>query len=253
MAPAESETRAHHTLGQVARPLNETRREPHDLVQQRRSKGVAYMTDPKTQADTFRDMARELECDEDKAASEAAANLIARLAEAKRHGPQSRTNRLILAAGMPRSGSTWLYNALRLLLGDDPDLVAGWVDDVAGRQAAILLVKVHDPYDLAERTDLIFTTYRPLPDVAASLGRMGWPNDMTAMQRVKAQREFWAPRSNCDIAYSDIVESPAETVSRIAGVLGVANKNIAGQLLTMKEPATGYDPVNLLHHGHRTT
>ena len=209
--------------------------------------------DPKLNDDISAAMARQLESDQNEAEINETMNLITESATGDERVAHSSTKRIILAAGMPRSGSTWLYNAVRLLLGDNPDLVAGWVDDLARREAALLLVKIHDPSDLADRADLIFTTYRPLAEVAASLGRMGWPNDATAMQQVRDQRAFWGPRSNCDILYSDIINSPGETVSRIASVLGVPNKDIVSELLTMKEPEAGYDPVNLLHRGHRTS
>ena len=159
--------------------------------------------------------------------------------------------RLTLAAGMPRSGSTWLYNALRLLL-DSPDLVAGWIDDIADSDAESILIKLHEPSELAERADLIFTTHRPLAEIHASLARMGWPNGPATMQTIEAQRAFWAPRSSLDIDFADILDAPERTVARIAAVLGCDDAGVVEKLDGLKMPASGYDPVNLLHVGHRT-
>ena len=47
---------------------------------------------------------------------------------------------LILSAGIPRSGSTWLYNAARLLLsaGGQDSLEAAWIEDYDRESPAAL-------------------------------------------------------------------------------------------------------------------
>ncbi len=53
---------------------------------------------------------------------------------------------LILSAGMPRSGSTWLYNAMRIMLKSDIgiDLGAGWIQDIEKfKDHDTILLKLH--------------------------------------------------------------------------------------------------------------
>src|SRR5262245_15346631 len=77
----------------------------------------------------------------------------------------ARRSALVLSAGMPRSGSTWLFNAARLLLRQTvaPDeLGSGWVGDWARLpKRPWLLLKVHE-YDafLARRARAILYSYR---------------------------------------------------------------------------------------------
>ena len=79
-----------------------------------------------------------------------------------------RSVHLILSAGMPRSGSTWLYNVIRLLISNSPqsveNFISGWVNDFDNvydlKKASYdkyILIKIHN-YDeaLVNQADYIF-------------------------------------------------------------------------------------------------
>ena len=78
---------------------------------------------------------------------------------------------------MQRSGSTWLYNPVRLLLCSnaviESDFCCGWLDDQAHlSEARYRLLKVHEfDGDLAEKSNRIFYSYRDIRDVVASSKR----------------------------------------------------------------------------------
>ena len=53
---------------------------------------------------------------------------------------------IILSAGMPRSGSTWLFNAARLLLRANGEPSSGWIGDWSSLpRKPVLLLKVSEP------------------------------------------------------------------------------------------------------------
>jgi GT2 family glycosyltransferase len=175
---------------------------------------------------------------------------------------------IILAAGMARSGSTWLFNVIRILLGrTGHPLYACWVDERdenAERQAYNVLIKIHDPSEeLASKASAIFTSHRDLRDVAISALHAGFAADSSEMIGIaasaRAAHDFWAPRSRVDIRYSDIVASPTLCVIRIALALAqpIDDRSAAqvaeavDQLAPIVEPNSSHDRTNLLHAKHR--
>ena len=75
---------------------------------------------------------------------------------------------LILCAGIPRSGSTWLYNAARMLAshparGDHP-VYGAWIEHYdPSNPARVHVVKVHEPDEkLAWRASAVLTSRRDL-------------------------------------------------------------------------------------------
>ena len=80
--------------------------------------------------------------------------------------------KLILAASMPRSASTWMYNVTRILLEEKyPNQVsAGWVADYKTlEKKPVHLIKIHqfDKY-WAHRAGIILYSYRDVRDAFAS-------------------------------------------------------------------------------------
>lgn len=125
---------------------------------------------------------------------------------------------VVVAAGGSRAGSTWLYNALRILMRiRDPNTVAGWHHDLAdsyGRYAAqmpgvtngtdggsvdafralgtSMLIKLHLVQDWHEfqgggdmdtrmegYVDAVFTSHRDVRQVVRSVRDMGWGVDVS--------------------------------------------------------------------------
>jgi hypothetical protein len=171
---------------------------------------------------------------------------------------------LILAAGVPRSGSTWLFNAIRCLLEESlVDLHAAWISDWNPQHPAPNhLVKVHSPEDAGFDADFVFTTNRRTEDCLASLVRMGWlrndPAEVNVVWRTHEKlQSYWKSRSSLEISYDDIMNEPCGALHQIAEKLCInivpsRLMRIADELVHMEEPMGGkYDPKTLLHPGHR--
>lgn len=128
--------------------------------------------------------------------------------------PEAPAPLVVIAAGGSRAGSTWLFNALRILLRvRDPNTVAGWHADLSAwhdryavrppnatgeptarafqRMGTSVLVKVHLLQDwhqfqatedahakMEQHVDAVFTSYRDVRHVVRSVRDMGWGVDV---------------------------------------------------------------------------
>lgn len=129
---------------------------------------------------------------------------------------------VVVAAGATRAGSTWLFNALRILMRiRDPNTVSGWHRDLAAwheqyavvaggngsvggraeafrRMGTSVLVKVHllqdwDEFqggagepdvEMESDVDAVFTSFRDVRQVVRSVRDMGWGVDVD-LQRMR--------------------------------------------------------------------
>lgn len=168
----------------------------------------------------------------------------------------------VLVAGVPRSGSTWCFNALRMLLQHNAlDFHAAWCGDYDSENAANWhLVKAHKPEEVSFEPSITITSYRDASECIASLLRMGWLTDEpdAIRQRARAHTalyDHWKSRSDFEVAYADIISAPERVIEELARSLSVSGKFaslIATQLQEMEPPAEGnYNPMTLLHPNHR--
>jgi len=172
---------------------------------------------------------------------------------------------IILVAGLPRSGSTWLFNAVRLLLSEanianHSVWVADWERD---HPAPIHVVKAHRQDQVDFSPDIVLTTRRPAEECLASLVRMGWlKNEPEAIRNAwrnhQSLMRYWQSRSTLETDYSEMTGDPQRALTRLAALLRVSIPDpaillISNELETLRAPTTkgGYDPVTLLHPGHR--
>lgn len=175
--------------------------------------------------------------------------------------------RVIVVAGVPRSGSTWLFNVARLVLETGyPRVYACWQADYAPDSHAtcdVHLVKMHLPEHLTFRPDRILTTRRDLAERLASLIRMGWLTEDPAVVRnaAAAQQElyaFWKARSSLEVDYSALLKQPHDMVQAVARVLDIRldpsqAEQIADVVAQAEPPSQGpYVRLTLLHPGHRS-
>lgn len=176
--------------------------------------------------------------------------------------------KIIVSAGMPRSGSTWLYNALRFLLQDrysECNLVCGWCEDVDLAQVAsdIVLLKVHSfERKIADRANAIFYSFRDIRDALASYKRKFGkePSVQMANHFVRHDR-LWRGVSHYNMRYEKMIENPEGVLGEIASVLvpdrRINYKNILNKIerLRFHGDENGevlYHKVNLLHRDHIT-
>jgi len=138
--------------------------------------------------------------------------------------------KLILCAGMRRSGSTWLFNVLRYsYLNAGYRIYGDYTKEYKSSiPADVHVVKIH-PFDhgYCERSELIFTTIRDLRDVVASMVRFKLAhNTQSGIARCARQliaREYtpWATHSNLEIRYEEMVRDRPAAIAQILAVLGL--------------------------------
>jgi hypothetical protein len=135
---------------------------------------------------------------------------------------------LVLAAGMPRSGSTWLYIAVRLLACENAaapiDVACGWVDDIEKLpDAPVCIVKLHDfEAQLASRANCVVYSYRDVRDAVASMARKS-QTELTAelARHVIHQHECWLSVASYVLRYEDMVLDQQAELRRLQAVLDV--------------------------------
>ena len=174
---------------------------------------------------------------------------------------------LILAAGMSRSASTWLYNAARLLLCSSPtiaqDFSCGWVDDLRKiPKKRYMLIKLHG-YDqrLVNQATKVLYSYRDIRDVLASIQRKyGHAPTMERADHEVQQHELWTGVADFVIRYESMLSNKKRIVDQLAQTLGVEffdSTAIVEEIEQLDYTSDGprnriYHEVNLLHAGHMT-
>lgn len=173
--------------------------------------------------------------------------------------------KLIITAGMPRSGSTWLYNATRLLVESSGpfDIGAGWISDFdTFKHHDIVILKMHyfEP-TFVKSASLILYSFRDIRDALASLKRkFNMEPSLKAAQHFIVNDKRWRSKASFIMRYEDMMESPDKILSQLARVLGVQRYN-AGKIIdsigTMNYTSgqhrnDTYNLENLLHRDHIT-
>lgn len=171
---------------------------------------------------------------------------------------------------MTRSGSTWLFNAVRQILKTSgaPDLAGGY----GGQMKELLthrtpIIKVH-PFDaeLAAMADVVLTAHRDLRDVAASMQRHYEIGFSTVLVNYWVRDHTrWAQCAAYDLHYENLLVDKLAEVKKIAAVLKLPSqileqlpyeailREIEGEKFEKPfSESTAYDAVNLLHKGHIT-
>jgi len=175
-------------------------------------------------------------------------------------------SQLLLAAGMPRSGSTWLYNAMRLLLLRDigaNGLACAWVGDMALMpESTCRLIKLHEVSEsLMRQASFVAYSYRDLRDAMASQFRkFGTEPSLNQADYLVQQHDAWMATAHHTVRYEDMIVAPAIALGRIAKAMGLSEfdtKDLAAELDALSYDSTGersetYHRVNLLHRGHVT-
>jgi hypothetical protein len=174
---------------------------------------------------------------------------------------------LILAAGMSRSASTWLYNAARLLLCSSPEIAksfsCGWVGDLQIiPKKRFMLIKLHG-YDrlLINQAASIVYSYRDIRDSLASGQRKyGHAPTMERADRLVEQHKLWSGVAEFSMRYEDMLSDKVSVVEQLAQTLDVKNYDstaIVEEIEQLDYTSEGpknrnYHEVNLLHDGHLT-
>ena len=173
--------------------------------------------------------------------------------------------KLIATAGMPRSGSTWLYNTVRLLLERTGklDIGAGWISDFYSfKNHDVVILKIHyyEPV-IANNAAMILYSYRDIRDALASFKRkFGSEPTIERARNFIVNDKKWREKSPFIMKYEDMIASQEETAERIARFLGITSADcnrIIKDINTMTyekgdKKNEVYNMENLLHKNHIT-
>jgi hypothetical protein len=140
----------------------------------------------------------------------------------------------ILVAGMRHSGSTALFNIIRLAFErNEMNFVAGYsekivVDELDFNQTQLALLKTHELRDdILQRATFIFTTKRDLRDTVASAVRRKFPT----LEKVGGATEYakynrsiyeqWSNKSNFEFCYEEFIKQPLSVIQKVLSVIGL--------------------------------
>jgi hypothetical protein len=184
---------------------------------------------------------------------------------------------LIISAGMARSASTWMYNAIRLLLDAHPDIAGnlgcGWLGDWNSiPKRKYRLIKMHE-YDIVavDLSRAVFYSYRDIRDAIASQQRKfgGTPNMSWADAYVQLH-EQWMQKADFSMRYETMLQDQEGIIAGIAEVIGSGRAvppfppnimpepaRIVAELQRLNYEADGekngrYHKINLYHRDHIT-
>ena len=175
--------------------------------------------------------------------------------------------KLILSAGMPRSGSTWMYNTIRILILNQyihkEDFTYGWIEDIDKLPPSkIRLIKIHNHEEnIVNKSDIIFYSYRDIRDaIASSFRKFGTKPSIKLASQFIEQHFKWEKISNYTMRYETMLKDKEKIVMEIANVLNIKScspQKIINQIENMNYNSNGkkneiYNMDNLFHRDHIT-
>lgn len=142
--------------------------------------------------------------------------------------PQLEKNHVVICAGPERSGSTWLYNAIRLLhLKAKVPCDSYWLSRLSrenleerlrAQPLSVVLVKTHEWFenypDFIHMAKHVFLTHRDLRGVVASYRRVKW--ELAIPDAYVAEHWEWVKRCSLDLGYEQIMRNALVPLKAIA-------------------------------------
>lgn len=179
---------------------------------------------------------------------------------------------IYVCAGMYRSGSTWLYNAVRLVLArvNAPGLAAGWIkdkDSLLIHETSVVKVHTFDEDLAARQGTIVLTSHRDLRDIMASLQRK-FKTDfaLPPLRETVESHAQWSAIADFDLHYEDLLVNRVLQVRKVAEALRLPPATLAQLPFesiseeigserfseSRRDSLLAYDMTNLLHEGHIT-
>ncbi len=171
----------------------------------------------------------------------------------------------IVVAGMRHSGSTALFNIIRLtLLKADIDVISFYSEHKSSlpdedKSNRVFLIKTHEfRDDIACSNDLIMTTRRDLRNTVASAVRRGFSlverigNPVEYAKYNRTLHDVWLPLSDYVFIYENFIKDPIVTIKEVIELVDIKNidaNEIHEELLAL--PLDQYD-ITLLSKSHIT-
>lgn len=172
---------------------------------------------------------------------------------------------IILSAGMPRSGSTWMFNVIRLLMEEkiDPNQFSScWIDDFDKTATPKnMLIKIHDYNQTwSQKASIVFYSYRDIRDAIVSFSRkFGIKPSLSMAQRLITNDRQWRFISAYNMRYESMLSDPLSIIEAISELIGVKpdSRHLLSKLNMLDYNNEGpkndqYHLINLLHKNHKT-
>lgn len=168
---------------------------------------------------------------------------------------------LIISCGIPRSGSTLLFNMVRLIFEQDEaqkKVIGGWFEDYdeLGTNGELYLIKAHHlSYHLGLRSKKVYFSYRDIRETMVSAKRKF--NALPSIQMARNQVNlFNKAKKYADkmFSYEQLTQNKREVIEELANDLGIKVDvdKIIQSLDGFGKVEKGYSKVTLLHKNHTT-
>jgi len=172
----------------------------------------------------------------------------------------------ILVAGIYRSGSTWLFNAVKLIAeaSTEQEFTTAFYqsEQYNYRDEEFVIVKTHKYYpNIIRDFDFIFTSNRDPLDIFYSMQNVhkkGISSEYRNASNFLGLNEFtgwleeWNNHTDYCMEFEQMMEDKKQVLTDIADVMGVdvdINK-IHKKLLKMKAPKQGHDTDTFMSEAH---
>jgi hypothetical protein len=166
----------------------------------------------------------------------------------------------IICAGVHRSGSTWLFNAVRLiLLENNQNVYSCWEEDYdLTNPADYHVIKTHNmKRNLLRDQSCVFTTMRDIRDIAASAIRrkmidLEEEEIIQFLRRVIYKEYFpWKKHTILEIRYEQLFGRKIDYIEKIANIL---SQECNAEKVHKKIESLKLDnnPITQLHTNHIT-
>lgn len=163
----------------------------------------------------------------------------------------------ILSAGMHRSGSTWLFNALRHII--ESENPGSWFASITDTPPDIknAVVKIHAiNKNYIKWADYIFYSYRDIRDVEASfMRRRGETQTKKWLHEEISGWVEYTNKADLVIEYNRIINEPEKVIAEIGKIVGIKPniEMILKELFKMRnKKLKNTDPVTLMRVNHIT-
>lgn len=167
----------------------------------------------------------------------------------------------IACAGCRRSGSTWLYNSVRLaqlLTGRSVHAVFSNRYDPSN-YSDVHIIKCHEYREnIAGIVNKVMISKRDFRDIAASAVRFGlipqsWPAIRDFLDNEAEAFDRWSHLATIVVPYEDIVRNPEDCLKSICEASDLLSPPTPEEIKTyMPEPGSVYDPITKLWPNHIT-
>ena len=162
-------------------------------------------------------------------------------------------SKTIICAGPHRSGTTWLYNAVRLIL--DPSYACSVRFYDPSNPAENHVVKTHR-YKRNLKADAIFLSSRNWLDVGKSAIRMGLTDEAGVVDYAKRELSLcflpWKSHANLIVPYEKMISDKPKYIQMMADILSVKVNpiDIHKAVENLSPPKEGVDLLTHLHPNH---